>query len=71
METWRLEEALRQHAYTIGQSILALYRIEGMKAENLAADQRGETPPYGEKQFENAMTEFAIDHNSIINAFTF
>lgn len=71
METWRLEAALRQHAYAIGQSVLAMARIEAMKAENLAADQRGETPPYGEKQFVDAMTEFAIDHNSIISAFIF
>lgn len=68
---YRLEEALRQHAYTIGQSVLAIARIEGMKAENAKAVHDGDPPIYGEKQFEQAMSEFAIDHNSVINAFTF
>jgi hypothetical protein len=68
---WRSEEALKQHAYAIGQSVLALARIEGMKAENTMAQQNGNSLPYGEKQFEDAMSEFRIDHNSIIESFTY
>lgn len=68
---WRNETALRQHAYVIGQCVLALARIEGMKAENIQAEQRGDSLPYGEKQFEDEMTEFAIDHNSVIELFTY
>lgn len=71
METWRLEEALRKHAYAMGQCVLAYARIEGMKAENIAAADRGESIPYREEQFEKAMYEFAIDHNSIISDFTY
>lgn len=33
--------------------------------------QRGDSLPYGEKQFEDEMTEFAIDHNSVIELFTY
>ena len=68
---WRTEEALKQHAYTIGQCVLAMARIEGMKAENQKATQNGCSPPYGEQQFENEMEEFRIDHNSVISAFTY
>ena len=68
---WRQEEALKQRAYTIGQCVLAAARIEGMKAENKMAEQNGTSLPYGEKQFEKAMYEFPIDHNSVITAFTY
>lgn len=36
-----------------------------------ALKQHGLTPPYGEEQFERAMESYAIDHNSVINAFTY
>ena len=68
---WRTEEALKQHAYTMGQCVSAMARIEGMKAENLRATQNGDSPPYGEQQFEKAMEEFRIDHNSLITTFTY
>jgi hypothetical protein len=71
MDDWIVQEAMKQHAYTLGQCVLAMARIEGMKAENVNAEQRGDTLPYGEKQFNDAMTEFAIDHSSVISAFTF
>lgn len=51
--------------------LYSLARIEGMKAENIQAEQRGDSLPYGEKQFEDEMTEFAIDHNSVIELFTY
>ena len=68
---WRLEYALKEHAYAMGQSVLALAKIEGMKIENLKAIDNGELPPYGEAEFEKAMLDFSIDHNSIIGAFTY
>lgn len=71
MDTWRLEEALKQHVYAMGQCVLAQDRIAGMKAENEAAADRGESIPYREEAFEKAMYEFSIDHNSIIEAFTY
>lgn len=70
MDTSYLEYALKQHAYTMGQVVLATAHIEGMKAENEKAIQNGLTP-YGEEQFERAMESYAIDHNSVINAFTY
>nr|DAM08954.1 MAG TPA: hypothetical protein [Caudoviricetes sp.] len=71
MDTSYLEYALKQHAYAMGQVVLATAHIEGMKAENEKAIQNGLTPPYGEEQFERAMESYAIDHNSVINAFTY
>lgn len=71
MDTSYLEYALKQHAYTMGQVVLATARIEGMKAENEKAIRNGFTPPYGEEQFERAMESYAIDRNSVINAFTY
>lgn len=71
MDTSYLEYALKQHAYTMGQVVLATTLLEGMKAENEKAIQNGLTPPYGEEQFERAMKKYAIDHNSVINAFTY
>lgn len=70
-ETWRLEQALKEHAYVIGQSVIALARIEGMKIANKQAIDNGESPPYGEDQFEDEILQFAIDHNSVISAFSY
>lgn len=39
MDTSYLEYALKQHAYTMGQVVLATAHIEGMKAENEKAIQ--------------------------------
>ena len=41
-DNWRLEYALKEHAYAIGQSVLALAKIEGTKIENLKAIDKGE-----------------------------
>lgn len=71
MDTSYLEYALKQHAYTMGQVVLATAHIEGMKVENERAIQNGLNPPYGEEQFERAMESYAIDHNSVINAFKY
>lgn len=71
MDTSYLEYALKQHAYTMGQVVLATAHIEGMKAENERAIQNGLNPPYGEEQFEKAMLKFPVDHNSIIDAFKY
>lgn len=71
MDTSYLEYALKQHAYTMGQVVLATARLEGMKAENERAIQNGLNPPYGEEQFEKAMLKFPVDHNSIIDAFKY
>lgn len=71
MDTSYLEYALKQHAYTMGQVVLATAHIEGMKAENEKAIQNGLNPPYGEEQFEKAMLKFPVDHNSIIDAFKY
>ena len=71
MADHELVHALREHAYTMGQCVLAYARIEGMKAENETAIRNGFTAPYGEKQFEDAMTEFQIDHNSVIPNFIY
>ena len=71
MDTSYLEYALKQHAYTMGQVVVATAHIEGMKAENERAIQNGLNPPYGEEQFEKAMLKFPVDHNSIIDAFKY
>lgn len=71
MDIEDLKYVLQQHAYIVGQSVLATARLEGMKAENERVIQKGFTPPYGEEQFEKAMLEFPIDHSSIIDAFKY
>ena len=68
---WRQEEALKQHAYTMGQCVLALAKIEGMKAENKVRELNGMSLAYDEDSFMSAMDEFRIDHNSVISAFTY
>lgn len=50
-DNWRLEYALKEHAYAIGQSVLAPARIVGMKIENKKAMDKEELPPYGETEF--------------------
>lgn len=70
-DTSKLEYALGKHTYYIGQFVLALAKIEAMKAENYMAIQRGETPPYGEIQFDDQMEKYDIDGNADISAFTY
>lgn len=48
MDIEDLKYILQQHAYIVGQSVLATARLEGMKAENERAIQNGLNPPYGE-----------------------
>lgn len=71
MDIEDLKYILQQHAYIVGQSVLATSRLEGMKVENERAIQNGLNPPYGEEQFEKAMLKFPVDHNSIIDAFKY
>lgn len=66
-----LEYALRQHAYVIGQCVCLQARIAGMQAENLVAEGRGETPPYGEDAFEKVTNEYSVDHNSVLGLFQY
>ena len=70
-DTWRLETALKEHAYVIGQAVLALATIEGMKVENQQAISAGLIPPYNKQEFENEMIKFSIDHNSVISLFEY
>lgn len=68
---WRIEEALKQHAYTMGQVVLAYAKIEGMKAENKTRELNGEALAYAESEFQKIEYEFPIDHNSVISAFMY
>lgn len=49
MDIEDLKYILQQHAYIVGQSVLATARLEGMKVENERAIQNGLNPPYVEE----------------------
>ena len=70
-DTWRLENALRQHAYVLGQVALLNAEVAGMQAENAKAVQNGHTPPYGEDAFERVSLKYEVDPNSVVTLFTY
>ena len=71
MDTSRLEYALRQHAYVMGQVALLNAEVAAMQAENSIAIQNGNTPPYNDQSFVEVTERYNVDHNSVIGAFTY
>lgn len=69
MDTSRLEDTLRKHAFIVAQSVSALAEIEAMKAENAMAADLGHTIPYSEDRFRDVPGEYGIDHNSVVGMF--
>jgi len=53
-------------AYIHSQTICAMAEIEGMKADNLQKQIRGEYPIYGKEDFENVPARFGVHHNQVI-----
>lgn len=53
-------------AFIHSQIICALAEIEGMKADNLQKQIRGEYPIYGKEDFENVTLRYGIHHNGVI-----
>lgn len=71
MDTSRLEYALRQHAYVMSQCVCAQAEIEAMKADNLRASDLGNSIPYGDADFIAILDRYSINHDSVIEAFTY
>ena len=45
----------------------AMLRMEGMKAENLQRQHRGESPAYVEEHFLKVIDEEGISHNYVLD----
>jgi len=69
MDTSYLEDALKNHAIVVSQTVAALAEIEAMKAENAMAADLGHTIPYSEDRFRDVPGEYGIDHNSVVGMF--
>lgn len=53
-------------AYIMGQVACALAEIEGMRAENMQREHRGESMAYVMDDFVKAIDKYAIHHNAVI-----
>ena len=56
-------------AYVYSQAVAAQAAIEGMKIENAARAMNGYAPAYPEPEFAKVITEFGLDHNTIMALF--
>ena len=61
---------MQKATYVISQSVCALAKIEGMKAENMNRQIRGESMAYTDKDFFSVIHEYAIDHNPLLKFFS-
>lgn len=52
----------------MGRIVRAQITLEGMRAENVQREQRGESIAYWEDNFRQIPIEERIDHNSIVEA---
>ena len=56
-------------AYVMGQAAAAFGELEGKKTENKVRENRGESPAYGEVQFQEAMKKYCLQHNQVMELF--
>ncbi len=56
-------------AYINGMAASMLVRMEGMKAENVWRERRGESPAYNESAFEALVVEYGVHHNGMLTVF--
>ena len=56
-------------AYIMSQSSCAMIEAMGMQAENQMCKLKGESLAYGEKQFNDIILRYGIDHNSVVSFF--
>lgn len=54
-------------AFIQAQTVCALARIEGMKAQNAMRARRGESPAFTLEQFDAVPVEFGISWNQVID----
>lgn len=69
MDTGYLEDALKNHAIVVSQTVAALAEIEAMKAANAMAADLGHTIPYGQESFMDVVGEYGLEYNMIIGMF--
>ena len=53
-------------AYIFSQSVAALAKIEGMKAENMQRAAVGECMAYSDGDFFRVIEEYGIGHNTVV-----
>ena len=59
----------QQAAFIHAQSVCALAKIEGMKAENMICESLGHLMAYDEKAFVGVINTYGISHNSVLALF--
>lgn len=57
---------MRNAAYVQAMASCAVVEALGMLAENMARGQRGESPAYGEEQFQCLIERYGIHHNAVV-----
>lgn len=56
-------------AFVFAQSVSALAKIEGMRAENMVRTNQGRDPIYRAQEFERVPEEYGLGHNAILEMF--
>ena len=52
--------------YGISMAVSALIEAMGMHWDNVASEQRGETPPYRGVQFKELIDEYGLHQNAVL-----
>lgn len=56
-------------AYIIAQAAVLNAQVQGMVAENMQRQIRGESMAYTERQFEDVITNSGCHHNAVLEMF--
>ena len=54
-------------AFVNSQAAAMLAELEGMKAENVYRERRGESQAYAEQAFFDLIDKYQLGHNSVLN----
>lgn len=54
-------------AYVFSQSVCVLAEIEGMRAENMQRELRGESMAYDHAAFTDLILQYGIGHNTVMH----
>ena len=65
MDNWEVL-TMRQVAFLFSQSVCALAEIEGMKAENMMRESRGEAMAFTYDMIAEVPQKYGIHHNSAV-----
>ena len=68
---WQAVSQLTEASKVFADSVRAIARIEAMKAGNKMRAIKGESPAYGEADFDDVPESHGIGYNSLVSRFRY